>query len=188
MNYCFLSSFVYIYVYWLQLTGILFLTCNLEHTSFAMHTFGTARHCNRSPSSVKLSALDSDYSWRLLRPSLQLTPPCPSDSCKTLLLWHHRSLRYSAFCLQKLKRNKYYFYKYEVIILTNFKEPALPYHHHHPPPPKKKSDKFNFSIDNYIYHDEKILKLILSVCWYCILCCNYLTSQPVLTTGGWHWY
>lgn len=149
MNNELLFSFQsFVYVYWLQLTGILYLTCNLEHSSFAMHTFGTARHCNRSPCSVKLSALDSDYSWRLLRPSLQLTPPCPSDSCKTLLLWHHRSLRYSAFCLQKLKRNKYYFYKYEVIILTNFKEPALPYH---PLPPKKKFDKFIFSIDNYIY-------------------------------------
>lgn len=176
MNDCFLSSFVY--VYRLQLTRIPFLTCNLEHTCFAMHTFGTARCCNRSPCSVKLSALDSDYSWQLLPPSLQSTPPCPSDSCTTLLLWHHRFLRYSAFCLQKLKRNKYYFYKYEVIILTNFKEPALPYH----------IDKFIFSIDNYIYHDEKILKLILSVCWYYILCCNYLTWQPVLTTGGWHWY
>lgn len=66
-----------------------------------MYTFGTARCCNRSPCSVELSALDSDYSWRLLLPSLQSSPPCPEDSCKSPLPWCLLSSRYFAFCLQK---------------------------------------------------------------------------------------
>lgn len=66
-----------------------------------MYTFGTARCCNRSPCSVELSALDSDYSWRLLLPSLQSPPPCPEDSCKSPLPWCLLSSRYFAFCLQK---------------------------------------------------------------------------------------